>query len=316
MKTQTQTQTLTSKKRKKRLTQYDLQMYSLLIIPLLLVFVFSYLPMVGIVIAFKNYKYDLGIFGSEWVGLRNFEFFFKSDVFARITWNTLSMNFMFILFGTVISILFAILLFELKSRIGIKTFQTVMISPHFISWVIVAYMVYALLNSQYGIVNSIRSSMGLEKIDWYRRAEFWPVILVISNVWKTFGMNCVMYYAALMGIDSSMFEAAEIDGANKVQVIGSIVLPMLVPMITILTIMSIGNIFRADFGLFYNVPRNIGMLYKTTDVIDTYIFRTMREVGDMGMSSAVGLLQSVVGMVLVIVTNTTVKKIDADSALF
>lgn len=302
--------------RKKKISEYDLQMYSLWVIPLLLVFVFSYLPMAGIVIAFKDYKYNLGIFGSKWVGFNNFKFFFKSDVFARITYNTLSMNFMFIVIGTILAVFVAILLFELKSRAATKVFQTIMITPHFISWVIVAYMVFALLNTKYGIVNNIRAIMGLEKIDWYGKADYWPGILIIANVWKNIGMNSVMYYAGLMGIDSTLFEAAEVDGANKVKIIWHIIIPMLVPLITVLTILNIGNIFRADFGLFYNVPRNIGMLYKKTDVIDTYIFRTMREVGDMGMSSAVGLLQSIVGMITVIVTNSITKKINPDNALF
>lgn len=302
--------------RKKKISEYDLQMYSLWVIPLLLVFVFSYLPMAGIVIAFKDYKYNLGIFGSKWVGFDNFKFFFKSDVFARITYNTLSMNFMFIVIGTILAVFVAILLFELKSRAATKVFQTIMITPHFISWVIVAYMVFALLNTKYGIVNNIRATMGLEKIDWYGKADYWPGILIIANVWKNIGMNSVMYYAGLMGIDSALFEAAEVDGANKVKIILHIIIPMLVPLITVLTILNIGNIFRADFGLFYNVPRNIGMLYKKTDVIDTYIFRTMREVGDMGMSSAVGLLQSIVGMITVIVTNSITKKINPDNALF
>ena len=312
LKTKAQTQA----KKKKKLTQYDLQMYSLWVIPLSLVFIFAYLPMGGAIIAFKDYKYNLGIFGSKWVGFDNFKFFFKSDVFARITYNTLSMNFAFIIIGTVCAVFIAILLFELKSRGATKVFQTIMITPNFISWVIVAYMVFALLNTQYGIVNSILSAFGMEKINWYAKAEYWPTILVIANVWKGIGMNSVMYYAGLMGIDSSLFEAAEIDGANKIKIVFHIILPMLVPLVTILTILSIGNIFRADFGLFYNVPRNIGMLYKTTDVIDTYIFRTMREVGDMGMSSAVGLLQSVVGMITVIITNAITKKINPDNALF
>ena len=223
---------------------------------------------------------------------------------------------MFIVIGTILAVFVAILLFELKSRAATKVFQTIMITPHFISWVIVAYMVFALLNTKYGIVNNIRAIMGLEKIDWYGKADYWPGILIIANVWKNIGMNSVMYYAGLMGIDSTLFEAAEVDGANKVKIIWHIIIPMLVPLITVLTILNIGNIFRADFGLFYNVPRNIGMLYKKTDVIDTYIFRTMREVGDMGMSSAVGLLQSIVGMITVIVTNSITKKINPDNALF
>lgn len=304
------------RRRKKKFSMYDIQMYSLLAIPAVLVFIFSYLPMGGIIIAFKDYKYNLGILGSEWVGINNFRFFFESDVFTRITWNTIYMNFLFIIIGTFVAVFIAVMLFELKSRNVTKVFQTVLITPNFISWVVAAYMVFAFLNTQYGIVNVIRENMGLEKIDWYSEPKYWPAILVIANVWKHMGMNSVMYYAGLMGIDTSLFEAAEVDGANKFKVIIHIIVPMLVPLITILTILNIGNIFRADFGLFYNVPRNVGLLYKTTDVIDTYIFRTMREVGDMGMSSAVGLLQSCVGFVMVMLTNYASKKINPDNALF
>lgn len=299
-----------------KITGFQLQLYSLMVIPILLVFVFNYLPMAGIVIAFKNYKYNLGIFGSKWVGIDNFKFFFQSDVFTRITWNTIYMNFLFIIIGTAVAVFLAVLLFEIKSRNATKVFQTVLITPNFVSWVIAAYMVFAFLNPNYGMINTLRQNMGLSKIDWYSEPKYWPVILVIANVWKTMGMNSIMYYAGLMGIDTTLFEAAEVDGANKLQVTIHIIVPMLVPLITILTILNIGNIFRADFGLFYNVPRNVGLLYKTTDVIDTYIFRTMREVGDMGMSSAVGLLQSVVGFIMVMLTNYLSKKVNPDNALF
>ena len=302
--------------RKKKLTSYDWQMYSLLIIPLLAVFIFKYLPIGGIIIAFKNYKYNMGIFGSEWVGFDNFEFFFKSDVFTRITWNTIYLNFLFIIVGHAAAVFLAILLYYLRSRNATKLFQTVLITPNFISWVIVAYMVFAFLNPTYGVVNSILTSFGRHPIDFYSEPKYWPFILVIANVWKSVGMSSVTYYAGLMGIDSSLFEAAEVDGANKVQVALNVIVPSLVPLMTILIILAIGNIFRADFGLFYNVPRNVGLLYEATDVIDTYIFRTMREVGDMGMSSAVGLLQSVVGLIMVMLTNAVTKKINPDNALF
>lgn len=301
---------------RRKFTTAELQDYSLLALPVLLIFVFCYLPMLGIIIAFKNYRYDLGIFGSKWVGFDNFKFFFESDSFVRITWNTLSMNFLFIVLGTAAAVIVAIMLFYVNSRKATKVYQTMMITPHFVSWVIAAYVLYSFLSPKYGLLNVLLSHFGIDKIDWYSEAKYWPCILVISNLWKTVGMSSVMYYASLMGIDSSLFEAAEIDGAGRLKTVIYIILPSLIPIITILTIMSIGNIFRADFGLFYQLPRNIGVLYKTTDVIDTFIFRTMREIGDMGMSSAVGLLQSLVGLVLVILTNYAAKKIDSDNALF
>lgn len=314
MKLETKTKNACSKKRK--ITKSEWQLYSLCIIPVVLVLIFNYLPMGGIIIAFKDYRYNLGIFGSEWVGFKNFEFFFKSTEFVRITWNTLYMNFVFIIIGTISSVLTAVLLFGLKSRNTTKVFQTTLITPHFLSWVVVAYMVYAFLNPQYGFLNVFLEKLGMKKVDWYATPGAWPIILSIAYVWKTVGMDSVVYYAALMGIDTSLFEAADIDGANPIQKFRTIIIPELVPLLTILTILKVGNIFRADFGLFYQLPRDVGLLYSTTDVIDTYIFRAMRVVGDMSMSSAVGLLQSVVGFVLVVLTNYITGKIDPDSTLF
>lgn len=302
--------------KKKKMNKNTWQLYSLAAIPIVLVFIFCYLPMFGIVIAFKNYKYNLGIWGSEWVGFDNFKFFTHSTDFIRLVRNTVGMNALFIIFGIASSVLVAIFLYDLKSRNATKVYQTILITPHFMSWVIVAYIAYAFLNPQYGLVNSIITAFGGTAKDWYSEPVYWPAILVICNVWKTVGMDCVVYYAALMGMDNSLVEAAKIDGANKKDIIIHIIVPTLVPLITILTILKIGNIFRGDFGLFYQVPRNIGKLYATTDVIDTYVFRAMRVIGDMGMSSAVGFLQSLVGMILVIITNKVTKMIDSEGGLF
>ena len=294
----------------------NFQCYTLAAIPLFLVFLFSYVPMFGIIIAFKDYKFSKGIFGSEWVGLENFKFLVLSNDFPRITWNTLYMNFLFIVCGMAAAILVAVLLHGLSSRGSTKVYQTVMITPNFLSWVIVAYMAYALLHPQYGVINGIITSMGGKAVDWYSKPKAWPFILLICNVWKHVGMNSILYYATLMSIDVSLFEACKLEGANRFQIVRHIMIPHLVPLIIILLIMSIGSIFRADFGLFYQITRNVGTLYETTDVLDTYIFRTMREIGDMGLSTAAGLLQSFVGFVLVILTNTAVKKIDPEKSLF
>lgn len=306
------------KKRKKgaRTDTRVYQLYALCIIPIALVIIFNYLPMVGIIIAFKNYKFNKGIFGSDWVGLDNFKFFFESNEFLRITWNTLYINFLYIVFGLIAAVTLALLLFELHNRTAVKTFQTIMITPNFLSWVVVSYMSYAILNPQFGFLNLILEKFGMSRVDWYSIPQAWPAILTIVHIWKSMGMSSIIYYASLMGVDDSIIEAAEVDGANKFQRIWYISLPMLIPIITIMTIMNIGNIFRADFGMFYQVTRDVGALYSTTDVIDTYIFRTMRVVGNMSMSSAVGLLQSVVGFVLVVLTNSLSKKIDGASGLF
>lgn len=312
---QTKQSNVTVKKRRK-LTREEWQLYSLCVLPVLLVIIFCYVPMGGLVIAFKDYRFDLGILGSKWVGFQNFEFFLKSSEFVRITWNTLSMNFIFIIFGIVTSVIVATLLFGLKSRNATKVFQTTLITPHFLSWVVVSYMVYAFLNPKYGLLNSFFGLFGAEPTDWYSKPEVWPLILTICSIWKHVGMDSVIYYATLMGIDTVLFEAADIDGANPIVKFKAIILPELVPLITVLTILKIGNIFRADFGLFYQVPRDVGMLYSTTDVIDTYVFRAMREIGDMSMASAVGFLQSIVGFAMVVLTNFLAGKINPDNTLF
>lgn len=294
----------------------QLQLYTLLSVPMLLVFVFCYLPMGGIIIAFKDYRYSAGIFGSKWCGFKNFEFFFQSNDFLKITWNTLYLNFLFIFFGIFMALVVAILLYEVKKRAAVKSFQTILITPYFLSWVVVSYMVYGFLSPQNGILNIIFRSLGMQTYDWYSNPAAWPFILIVLSVWKSVGMDSVLYYASLMSIDDSLFEAAELDGAGRWDKVRYITIPSLVPIIIITAILKIGNIFRADFGLFYQVTRDAGALYDVTDVIDTYIFRTMRKVGNMGMSTAVGFLQGVVGMVMVIITNRLSKRIDPDAGLF
>lgn len=306
---------------KGKISKSALQLYSLCLIPCLLVFIFSYVPMFGIILAFKNYKFNLGIFKSPWVGFTNFSIFFKSNVFTQLIRNTLFNNFLFIIFGIMAALVVAILMFEVKSRKATKVFQTMLITPNFMSWVIVAYMVYAILNPTYGYLNQLLKALGTEAPDWYSKPHAWPVILTITSIWKNVGMDSVVYYASLMGIDTSLFEAAEIDGANKFQRTIHIVIPSLVPLIVILTILKIGGIFRADFGLFYTVTQDgaSGNLYETTNVIDTYVFRTFKSgaVGNSyGLTTAIGLLQSVVGMIMVTITNALSKKVDKDLGLF
>lgn len=285
-------------------------------VPLILVFIFSYLPLVGLTIAFKNYKFNKGIFGSDWVGLKHFKSFMRSNDFFRITRNTLSLNLVFIVVGIAAAVALAIFLYNLRSSRAVKTYQTILMTPNFISWVIVGYMVYALLNPQYGIVNGVLKVVGLQGVDWYSTPEAWPVILTIANVWKHIGMDAIYYYATLMSLDYSLMEAAEIDGASYMRKVWSIIIPCLIPTMTTLAILKVGSIFRADFGLFYQLPRDVGTLYSTTDVIDTYIYRTMRVVGDMSLSTAVGFLQSIVCACLVLLTNYITKRVDDNLSLF
>ena len=303
-------------KKKRRLERQHLELYTLMLIPVLSVFIFSYVPMVGIIIAFKNFKFNKGIFGSDWVGLKNFEVFFRSDVIVRITRNTLLLNIMFIFLSIAAGLTIAVLLFETRRRAAVKAYQTMMITPNFVSWVIGSYMVYAILNPSYGILNGLIETFGGTPIDWYSEPKYWPAILAICYLWKYVGMGSIWYYAALMGVDQQVVEAAEVDGANRWQVYRHVMIPLIVPVIVIRFILKLGDIFQADFGLFYQIPRDIPKLYETTDVIDTYIYRAMRTMGDMSISAAVGLLQSVIGFVLVMITNAVTKKINAENALF
>lgn len=286
------------------------------IFPVLHTLVFCYLTLFGVVIAFKDYKYNRGIFGSEWVGFKNFEFFVKSNDFFRLIRNTLSLNALFIFTVMIAEIALAVIFYELISRRALKVYQTIMITPNFISWVVVGYVVYAFLQPQYGIINNLLAHFRIEPIAFYNEPVYWPLILAISNIWKSVGMGCIIYYATLMGIDSGLYEAARIDGATKWQEIKYISLPMLLRVIVLQLMMRIGAIFNSDFGLFYQLTRNSGALYETTDVIDTYVYRTLRVIGDMELSAAVGLLQNVMGFVLVYVTNYIIRRYDDELSLF
>ncbi len=293
---------------------YQLALMSL---PLIIyLFIFRYLPMVGTVVAFKDYRYDRGILGSDWIGFKNFEFFFKSADAVRITFNTLSYNIAFIVLGTIINVAIALLLNEVYNKYAIKLYQTVMFIPHFMSWVVVAFIVYAFVSPAYGMMGQIQTMMGKESVNLFTKPELWRGILIGTGIWKWMGFSVLINYAVLISIDPSYYEAAKIDGASKFRIVRNISIPFLIPVILIQFILAVGRIFYADFGLFYQVPQNAPMLYKTTDVIDTYVFRALMEYGDIGISSAVGLFQSFVGMLLVIAANRTVKSIREEDALF
>lgn len=288
----------------------------LLCLPAIAFFIiFHYIPMFGATIAFKDFNYADGIFGSDWIGFENFKFFFMSQDAWRITRNTVGYSLINLTLGTAVYVGIALLLYEITNRKCIKTYQTIMIFPHFMSWVIVGYITHVLFSSEFGVLNKIITVFGGQKINWYSDPKVWPVILPLVNIWKNLGMSCIMYYAALMGIDSQIYEAAKIDGAGRWRQTISITIPELVPMIIIMTILSVGSIFRSDFGLYYQIPRDIGALYPTTDVIDTYVYRGLQG-GDVGITAAVGLFQSFVGLVLVVLTNYIVKKIEPDNAMF
>ncbi len=282
---------------------------------------FFYIPVFGNVVAFKDFKYSpdgfmASLINSPWVGFDNFKFLFSSSNAYLITRNTVLYNIGFITIGLVCALFIAVVLSEIRSKKMIKIYQTTMLLPYFLSWVIIGYFVYAFLSPDKGLMNIIITSFGGTEINWYNEPKFWPLILIILGVWKGVGYNSIIYFAAIMGIDPSYYEAAMVDGASKWQQIKNVTLPQLIPLITILSILAVGNIFKADFGLFYNVTRDSGALYEVTSVLDTYIYNGLANTGDIGMASAAGLYQSVVGCVLLVSTNAIVRKFDDSSALF
>lgn len=294
----------------------NFQLFTLALPAVLLLTVFNYWPMFGIVLAFKDYKVPKGIWGSPWVGFKNFQFFLQSQDAFRVIRNTLCLNLMFIVAGIFFGVIFALIMFEVKKKSHVKVYQTVSIIPSFISWVAVGYIVYALLDPTKGLMNQILAMFGKEGIAWYSEPKYWPVILLLSKTWQSVGLGSIIYYAALMGVDNELFEAADIDGAGKLQKTWYVSLPQIIPIIIVMGILEVGKIFRADFGLFYNVTRDVGALYPTTDVIDTYVFRALMQQGNIGMSSAVGLIQSVVCFITLMSTNLIIKKVSPENSLF
>ena len=282
---------------------------------IILLICFRLLPVFGLVLPFKNYTFDKGFLLSEWVGLKNFEFLFKSSDVLIATRNTILYNVSFIVLGIITGVIAALCPYELSSRF-VKGYQTVLFLPYFISWVVAAYIVKAILDVDNGVLNRIIVRFGGNAVNWYGEKGVWPGIIIISSVWKTIGNNAIMYYAALIGISPEYFEAARIDGAGKLKQMWYISIPMIKNVIIALFIINIGKVMFADFGLFYNVPLNSSILYETTDVLDTYVYRALINLGDIGMSSAAAFYQSVIGFLLVIATNFIVKKVDPDSGIF
>ncbi len=282
---------------------------------IIMIFIFCYLPLYGLVLPFQDYTPTKGVFGSAFVGLKNFEFLFKTGTIWPAIFHTIAYNVVFLIIGTILAIIIALFLFELSNRAQ-KVYQTALLIPYFLSWVAVAYIVNTILDYDHGILNNIIKLCGKEPIIWYNEAKYWPVILTITNTWKGMGYTAVVYLAALTGLDASYFEAAKIDGATKIKQIWCISLPLIKPIIIVMLILSMGNMMRGDFGLFYNVTNHSPLLQEKTDIIDTYVYRSLIQVSNVGMSSTTGFIQAVVGFFLVLGTNMLVRKIEPDSALF
>ncbi len=289
----------------------------LMIMPTLLYFlVFSYLPMFGIILAFKKYDYALGILKSPLVGFDNFKFFFKSGQAFVVTRNTFLYNVAFIFIGNIMQLAVAIFLTEIGSKKIRKVAQTCIFFPYFISWVVVGAFVYNIFSYDYGLLNGLLKSLSLEPINVYAEPKFWPAIIVVLDIWKGLGYGSVVYMATITGIDTSIYEAAEIDGANIMQRIWYITVPTLRSTMVTLILLALGRVFRGNMSMFYNLVGNNGLLFNYTDVIDTFTFRTLLFSNDIGMSSAVGFYQSVLCFVFIMLANKVVKKVDSDSALF
>lgn len=275
----------------------------------------NYIPMGGLVLAFKKYNYQLGMWKSPWNGLKNFKFLTMGSDAVKMIRNTLGYNLIFIVLGTVLAIVVAILLNEVTSSKAKKTYQTLILIPYLISTVIVSYIVYAFLSQDNGFINN--TILGADHaVSWYTEPKYWPFILTFVSMWKSFGYSSIIYYATIIGIDTTYYEAAAIDGAGKLRQIFSVTLPCLKPTIITLVLLSVGRIFYSDFGLFYQIPMNSGTLLDVTQTIDTYVYRALLASNDIGRSAAAGFLQSILGFILVFSANLVVNRIDKENALF
>lgn len=301
-------------KAKRKWKRY-IPLYILLIPGLIYLAINNYAPIYGLLMAFEKVNFREGILGGTWVGLNNFRFLFQGDAWL-ITRNTVLYNIAFLILGPVIGISLAILLNSLKSRKAAGVFQTIILIPFLMSMVVISYLAYAFLSPQSGLINSILVKLGFERISWYAEAQYWPVIIIIIRMWNIMGFHSTIYISSIVGISPTLFEAARLDGATKMQEIRHIILPMLKPTIITMTIIGIGSIMRSDFGLFYQVTRDSGALYKTTQTIDTYVFRGLMSMGNPGMAAAAGFYQSIVGFILVVFGNKVIKKWSKENALF
>ena len=309
-----------TKRKKEKLTWAQFKtyipLYIMLLPGLIYFFINNYMPMAGIIVAFKKYSKRKGIFGSSWCGLDNFEYLFKNDA-AIIIRNTLLYNVVFIILGMIVGVALAILITDVYSRKGKKLYQSAILLPFLISIVIVSYIVFAFLSVENGMINNgLLKPLGLEPIQWYSEPKYWPFILTFVNLWKGCGYGTLIYIAGITGIDSSFYEAARLDGASRWQQITKITIPCLTPSLITMTMLSLGRIFCSDFGLFYQVPQNSGALFDVTQTIDTYVYRALMAAGGIGRSAAAGFFQSVVGFVLVVSANGLVRKISRENAMF
>lgn len=290
-------------------------LYLLLLPAIIFIIIFAYLPMIGVVIAFEDYDPIKGFFGSKYVAVENFKFFFSSSSWLQVTINTIYLNVLFIITGTIVSVFIAVAMSEISDGIFKKVSQTLMTLPYFVSWATVALFAVAFFSTN-GVINNVITSLGGESISFYATPDVWPLSFVLIRIWKGGGWGAIVYMASLLSIDRETIEAAQMDGASHLQIIMKIKLPLISPMIVLMTILSIGNIFKGDFGMIYPFIGDNALLYPTTDVIDTYVFRALRTFTNYGRTAAIGLYQSIMGFVLVLVANALAKRYSPESAIF
>jgi putative aldouronate transport system permease protein len=291
-------------------------LYLLTLPGILLIFVFAYLPIFGIAIAFQDFHPVKGVFGSKFVGFRNFRFFLESDEIIKVLFNTVFLNLLFILCGMIVSVSIAIILSELKSKKFKMITQTLVTLPNFLSWTVVAMIVSAYFTFQGGVLNQIFNMLGLESVAFFNEPAYWPFFLVCIKIWHGAGFGSIVYLATISGINPEIYESASMDGATGWGKIWYITLPLLKPTVILLLLLALGGIFYGDFGMIYAIVGKNALLYPTTDVIDTFVYRALMDLGDIGMSAAVGFFQSIVGFVLVLTVNQITRKYSPDSALY
>ena len=286
-------------------------------IPGILYFIiFHYIPMTGIILAFKDFKAALGVFGSSWVGLKNFHFLVISGAMGRVTFNTLFYNVLFFFSNDIIAVIIAIFISEMSRRQIRKMYQSLLFLPYLLSYVVVGVFAYSLMNYEYGVLNSMLTGMGLDRVDFYGKPLLWYLIIPLFNIWKWVGYTSIIYMAAIIGIDQEQFEAARIDGASTWQSVRYIIIPALIPTFTILFLFRVGQMMRGQFDLFYNLVGNNSPLYATTDVVDTFVFRALVNNFDIGIATATGFYQSVFGLILILGVNGIIRRINSENALF
>ncbi len=304
-----------SKKSVKRKRQL---VFSLMALPAVLyIFINNYIPMAGLSIAFKDINYSRGIFGSDWIGLKNFKFLFSTSDAWVITRNTIVYNLIFIFTNVVIAVIVAYLLSRVRNKLASRFYQSTLLLPHLFSMVVIAFMAFGFLSGDKGFINNyILGPLGLNDIAFYSEGKYWYIILPIVSAWKNLGYYCIIYYATILGIDDTLYESAALEGATGFQMFTKITVPLLKPTIITMTILQLGKIFNSDFGLFYQVPMNSSAILPQTNVISTYVYRALLETGDIGMSSAACLYQAVAGFCLVMLSNLVIRKASPDDAMF